>query len=184
LNVYLQIHASRVARGKFHASFEQLVLDRRTGDVDKTYRAIWRSLYDRHITRWLRHFRLDQFHLVDGDKLVRDPVDELRKVEQFLGLEHQLGADKFYLNRTRGFYCMRSPQIHRLSSTTSIPDTIEEHDASGTNEATGGKCLSSSKGRPHPDIDPEVINKLRKFFRQHNERFYHLVGVDFGWPVT
>jgi [heparan sulfate]-glucosamine 3-sulfotransferase 5 len=132
------------------------------------------------MTRWLRHFRLDQFHLVDGDKLVRDPVDELRKVEQFLGLEHHLGADKFYLNRTRGFYCMRAPQLHRPAANR---DATDEGDVSNTNDSMGGKCLSSSKGRPHPDIDPQVIDKLRKFFRQHNERFYRLVGVDFGWPI-
>ena len=176
----VQIHSSRVARGKFHASFEQLVLDRRTGDVDKTYRAIWRSLYDRHMARWLRHFRPDQFHLVDGDKLVRDPVGELRKVERFLGLEHQLGADKFYLNRTRGFYCMRAQQPQQLSRSKMGDDSRRSGSAP---EVTVGKCLSSSKGRPHPDIDPHVVEKLRKFFRQHNERFYRLVGVDFGWPV-
>jgi len=139
------------------------------------------------MARWLHHFRLDQFHLVDGDKLVRNPVDELLKVERFLGLEHALGAEKFYLNATRGFYCMRPAQpggqLGATPSKTGV-DLVDVDQADGANRRElGGKCLSSSKGRPHPEIDPVVVNKLRQFFRQHNERFYQMVGVDFGWPV-
>lgn len=42
------------------------------------------------------------------------------------------------------------------------------------------KCLRETKGRRHPDVDPKVISKLRKFFAEHNQRFYELVGEDLG----
>lgn len=153
---YLQIHSSRLNRGKFHPQFEDLAVDARTGQVNRSYKAIRRSIYHRHFERWLRYFRLEQFHFVSGENLVRDPVEELRKVERFLGIENRLDEGRFYYNKTRGFYCMLSP------------DGSE-------------RCLAPSKGRVHPNIDPEVVDKLRQFFRPHNQLFYQMVGVDFGW---
>jgi len=78
-------------------------------------------------------------------------------VEHFLGIEHRLDETLFYFNKTRGFFCMR-----------------------GVNAATD-KCLASSKGRTHPRINKRVLDKLKKFFRPHNERFYEMMGVDFHW---
>lgn len=161
---YLQIRSSRLRRGvRHHPPFEDLVLDRATGEVNRSYKAIRRSVYHRHFERWLRHFPLEQFHFVSGENLVRDPVAELRKVERFLGIDNLLDDRQFVYNRTRGFYCM----------------------AVGTADDDGGgggeRCLAPSKGRAHPRIDPGVLEKLRQFFRPHNLLFYQMVGVDFGW---
>ncbi|XDV45228.1 hypothetical protein PO909_013358 [Leuciscus waleckii] len=38
-----------------------------------------------------------------------------------------------------------------------------------------------AKGRTHPKIHPEVIQKLREFYQPHNLRFYQMAGMDFGW---
>ena len=45
------------------------------------------------------------------------------------------------------------------------------------------KCLRETKGRRHPDVDPKVISQLRKFFAEHNQRFYELVGEDLGKEI-
>lgn len=66
------------------------------------------------------------------------------------------GRRNFYFNETKGFYCLRN-------------DTTD-------------KCLRETKGRKHPRVDPAVVTKLRKFFVQHNQRFYDLIGEDLGWP--
>ena len=153
---YTQIHANKVDRGKYHESFEELVLDADTGDIRKRYNAVRRSIYHRHFVRWLHYFPREQIHFVIGEKLVEDPVFELEKIEKFLGIPHKLTNDYFYFNKTRGFYCVR-------------PDTI------------GSRCLASSKGRIHPEVNPLVKNKLQQFFRPHNQRFYELTGIDFGW---
>lgn len=73
-----------------------------------------------------------------------------------VGIEHRIATNNFYFNETKGFFCLRN-------------DTTE-------------KCLRESKGRKHPRVDPLVISKLRKFFAEHNQKFYELVGVDLGWP--
>ncbi|XP_061425885.1 uncharacterized protein LOC133353568 [Lethenteron reissneri] len=42
-------------------------------------------------------------------------------------------------------------------------------------------CLGNSKGRPHPHIEPELLQRLREFYRPFNLKFYQMVGQDFGW---
>ena len=79
---YLQIHVKRLGLGKMHDTFENLVIDPNTGDIDPSYRPIQRSLYYRYMRRWLNWFQMDQIHIVDGDKMVQDPVTELHKVER------------------------------------------------------------------------------------------------------
>jgi len=144
------------------------VIDSDTGEVDDAYQAVRRSMYDLHLNRWLHYFHIDQFHFLSAENLVANPAAELQRVEKFLGLRHKLSKELFYYNQTRGFYCMCVDQRKRESN----PDRQITAD---------GKCLSSSKGRTHPSIDPRVLNKLREFFRPHNERLYKMVGVNFGW---
>ncbi|XDV15684.1 hypothetical protein PO909_015717 [Leuciscus waleckii] len=38
-----------------------------------------------------------------------------------------------------------------------------------------------TKGRPHPHIPPEVLHRLRNFYRPFNMKFYQMTGQDFGW---
>lgn len=153
---YTQIHVHKVEKKKAHESFEELAINDETGEVRQSYNAIRRSIYHRHMERWLKWFPLESFLIISGENLVKNPLAELRRVEDFLGLQHRLAADNFYWNETRGFFCI--------------------------NKESKAKCLAKSKGRQHPDIDANVLRKLRQFFRTHNQKFYDLVGHDFGWP--
>ena len=44
------------------------------------------------------------------------------------------------------------------------------------------KCLGETKGRKHPHVKTETIEKLRAFYRPHNQNFYQLSKINFGWP--
>ena len=153
---YTQIYHNKQARDKPFDSFESLAVDV-YGTVNKSYKAIRRSMYFKHMERWLRFFRLDQFHIVDGEQFARDPASELQLVEDFIGVDNMLTQDNFYYNSTRGFYCMRL--------------------------LTKEKCLAKSKGRTHPYVDPKVIKILRKFFRPMNQKFFSIIRRSFDWPV-
>lgn len=96
--------------------------------------------------------------MVDGDRLVYDPFPEVQRVEQFLSLSHRIKADNFAYNSTKGFYCVKLDG-----------DETE-------------KCLNESKGRRHPDVNPAVVETLRRFYTPYNRQFYKMVGRDFGWP--
>lgn len=87
--------------------------------------------------------------------MIDDPLSQIRKIEDFLGIGRRINQHNFYFNETKGFYCLKTDM--------------------GEN-----KCLRETKGRKHPDVNPKVISKLRKFFVEHNQRFYDLVGEDFG----
>ncbi|KAK7490350.1 hypothetical protein BaRGS_00018329 [Batillaria attramentaria] len=144
-----------VKRHKPIIPFEKLALDQETFEINKSYTAIKRSIYVRHLQRWLQFFPLSQIHIVDGDHLVTKPWEEIAKVEEFLGLEHQITQDKFTLNKTRGFYCFRAHDM--------------DH------------CLAEGKGRQHPDIDPYILKKLIAFFEPFNEKFFDRIGRRFEW---
>ena len=102
-------------------------------------------------------FSKNQIHVVDGDQFVYDPLSELQKIEDFLGLPSHINRDNFTYNTTKGFYCIRT-------------------------EDNGQRCLNKNKGRKHPDIHPLVIQKLRRFYDPYNKYFYKLVGRKFAWP--
>ncbi|XP_014671646.1 PREDICTED: heparan sulfate glucosamine 3-O-sulfotransferase 1-like [Priapulus caudatus] len=151
---YAQIHANRLAKGKPHATFEAYAVND-YGEVNTSYKAIRIGVYHRHLQRWLDVFPRTQMHVVDGDRLVVDPASELTRIEAFLGLEPLIHADNFYFNATKGFFCLR-------------------HDATE-------RCLTDTKGRKHPAINPRVLQKLEDYYRPFNLKFYEQVGRDFNW---
>ena len=144
-----------------------MVTDKDTGDIDDSQRIIRRSTYDVDMERWLQYFSLDQFHFIKGGNLVTNPVEELQKVERFLGIRHILTKDLFYFDETKGFYCMCATPFKRNTN-------------ADKRVAVDQKCLGDSKGRTHPLIDSYVVNKLREFFRPHNERLYKMIGINFA----
>ncbi|XP_077991215.1 heparan sulfate glucosamine 3-O-sulfotransferase 5-like [Glandiceps talaboti] len=151
---YTQIHSHKEERNKPHENFEELVMD--GSRINTKFKAVRTSMYSKHMEKWLALYPKSQIQIVDGDKLTKDPVSELQKVEDFLGLEHRISHNNFYFNETRGFYCMKDERTN--------------------------KCLSDSKGRKHPDVDPKVIQKLQQFYQPFNERFEEMVGIEFDWP--
>ncbi|XP_055603363.1 heparan sulfate glucosamine 3-O-sulfotransferase 5 [Uranotaenia lowii] len=136
-------------------SFEDLAI-LPNGTVNEAYRPLAISQYHVHVHRWLEVFPREQLLVVNGDQLIEDPVTQIRRIEDFLGIEPRISSNNFYFNETKGFYCLRNE--------------------------TGDKCLRETKGRKHPRVDPLVVSKLRKFFVEHNQKFYELVGEDLGWP--
>ena len=149
-------------------SFERMVISNSTGDINDTYRAVVHSMYDVHIEWWLQYFSLDQFHFLSAENLVANPAEELQKVERFLGLRPKLTKELFYYNKRRGFYCVCVNQ-RKLDARRYKRVKVEQ------------TCLARDKGRTHPSIDLYVINKLRNFFRPHNDRLYKMIGINFGW---
>ncbi|BFZ25995.1 hypothetical protein BsWGS_29034 [Bradybaena similaris] len=113
--------------------------------------------YSPHFEHLLRVFPRDQILIVDGDKLVTNPLSQTRRVEKFLGLEHAITEDDVFFDTEKGFYCMK---------------------LKNSQEA---KCLGSNKGRKHAEIDQDIKEKLIDYIRTYNEKFFQLVGQRFDW---
>ncbi|XP_074925167.1 heparan sulfate glucosamine 3-O-sulfotransferase 2 [Chelonoidis abingdonii] len=140
-------------------TFEGLSFQNRSlGLVDTSWNAIRIGMYVVHLQSWLQYFPLSQIHFVSGEKLITDPAGEMGKVQDFLGIKRVITDKHFYFNKTKGFPCLKK-----------------------TESSTFPRCLGKSKGRTHVQIDPEVIEQLRDFYRPYNIKFYETVGQDFRW---
>ena len=153
---YLQIKDNKDKKGKWYDTFENLALSNITGEVSRDYAAIKRSIYYRHMLPWLRKFPLSQIYIVSAEQLVQDPYAVMKNIETYMGLAPRISKNMFFYNTTRKFFCIRN--------------------------GTENKCLAESKGRQHPPINPLVRQKLDSYFHFWNQKFYHLVKQDFGWP--
>ncbi|XP_006749500.2 heparan sulfate glucosamine 3-O-sulfotransferase 2-like [Leptonychotes weddellii] len=140
-------------------TFEGLSFRNRTlGQVDVSWNAIRIGMYALHLESWLQYFPLAQIHFVSGERLITDPAGEMGRVQDFLGIKRFITDKHFYFNKTKGFPCLRKTESSLLP-----------------------RCLGKSKGRTHVQIDPEVIDQLREFYRPYNIKFYETVGQDFRW---
>ncbi|XP_059005325.1 heparan sulfate glucosamine 3-O-sulfotransferase 3A1 [Mustela lutreola] len=140
-------------------TFESLTFkNRTTGLIDTSWSAIQIGIYAKHLEHWLRHFPIGQMLFVSGERLISDPAGELGRVQDFLGLKRIITDKHFYFNKTKGFPCLKK--------------------AEGSSKP---HCLGKTKGRTHPEIDREVVRRLREFYRPFNLKFYQMTGQDFGW---
>uniref|UniRef100_A0A671RAS7 Sulfotransferase n=1 Tax=Sinocyclocheilus anshuiensis TaxID=1608454 RepID=A0A671RAS7_9TELE len=76
----------------------------------------------------------------------------------FLGLRREVTHKHFHFNPAKGFPCLKRPESNS-----------KPH------------CLGKTKGRTHPNIHPDVIQRLREFYKPFNKKFYHMTGHNFGW---
>ena len=113
------------------------------------------SKYVEYLQHWYRKFPAEQFLILQSEELKKRPYDVMLKVEKFMNLEHKVHEDNYRYNATRGFYCF--------------------------NYEGQNHCLRPKKGRAHPNVTEECVQKLTKYFEPFNHRFYELVGHNFGW---
>ncbi|XP_030051533.1 heparan sulfate glucosamine 3-O-sulfotransferase 5 [Microcaecilia unicolor] len=154
---YTQVLEGKERKNKTYYKFEKLAMDAKSCEVNTKYKAVRTSIYTKHLERWLKYFPVEQFHIVDGDRLITEPLPELQLVESFLNLPARISPYNLYFNATRGFFCLRFNIVFN-------------------------KCLAGSKGRTHPEVNPAVVAKLHKFFHPFNQKFFQITGRTFNWP--
>uniref|UniRef100_A0A8C5R740 Sulfotransferase n=1 Tax=Leptobrachium leishanense TaxID=445787 RepID=A0A8C5R740_9ANUR len=140
-------------------TFESLTFkNRTTGLIDTSWSAIQIGIYAKHLENWLLDFPMGQMLFVSGERLITNPAGELGRVQDFLGLKRIITDKHFYFNKTKGFPCLKK--------------------AEGSSKP---HCLGKTKGRTHPNMNSEVVQRLREFYRPFNMKFYQMTGHDFGW---
>ena len=148
-------HVTNIKPDRYPDSFEKTIVGP-LGDIDSEHETILRSLYSLQLKRWLEYFKMEQTHIVNGDNFKVNPAEELNKIEEFLGLRQYITQDFFTYNSDKGFFCLNVP---------------------------GGPkgCMAPRKGRQHSEISPDLIEKLKQFFKPYNEEFYSITGQSFDW---
>ena len=113
----------------------------------------------RYWESWTEYFNPEkQIMVVNYQDLIDTPYEVVHKVETFLGLEHTVKPEMIYFDERKGFYCKYTNMELNIT-----------------------RCMSSQKGRQHPDVPNYEVNKLKRFFKPWNEKFFAAIGEDFGW---
>jgi hypothetical protein len=131
---------------------------RRNGTVNMKWSAVNIGLYVNHLKRWLKYFLMENIYIVDGEKLITNPVQELNAVQDFLEVPRQISDNVIYMNASRGFPCILKQ-----------------------NNTPPYKCFRGSKGRHHSYADSKTLTKLQYFYKPYNTGFYQMVNRYFSW---
>ncbi|CAB3400423.1 unnamed protein product [Caenorhabditis bovis] len=124
--------------------------------VNAGWGAIRIGVYHKHMKRWLEHFPMENIHIVDGEKLIKSPSEEVSATEKFLGLTPVAKPADFGIDPIKKFPCVRKSdgKLH---------------------------CLGKTKGRPHPIVKRDVLDTLKSFYEPENKRFYKMINKWFDW---
>ncbi|XP_071511685.1 heparan sulfate glucosamine 3-O-sulfotransferase 1-like [Diadema antillarum] len=114
------------------------------------------GIYHQTFTRWLSVFPRERFFVIDGDQFQADPLPILKELESFLQLPKFFDGSHIYFDESKGFFCRRGYKPKQT-------------------------CLGDGKGRTHPVIGKRVEQRLREFFRPHNEKLFEQIGRTFDW---
>ena len=90
--------------------------------------------------------------VVDGDKLVENPLEEIQRAESFSELPQFYGSSQFDVEYKNGFPCFML--------------------------GNAGKCMGKDKGREHPLLKDETLKYLNENFQPMIEIFKERTGVD------
>ena len=136
----------------------------RNGAINEKSTFIRHSIYDEGLARYLKYFNKNQLKIIDITDFQRDPYKVLHEVEGFLNIEHTILRNNFVFNKKKGFYCLRK---ELMDKTAACYQTDR-----GRNVSKSNKIIKTS---------PELIAKLKAFFKPHNENFFRLAGRVFDW---
>ena len=154
---YTQLDTKKVVKNVANRpSFEQAVM-LSNGSVNRDYVPVQVGEYGKHIKNWLKYFPLEQLLIVDGGRFISNPFEELQKVEEYLELNPYFQKSQFYFSEEKGFYCWK------------------------TRRKSEPQCLGDKKGRSHPAVPDDAIQKLKEYYRSSNEEFYQLAQKNFNW---
>lgn len=152
-------YAQLVSRNPKVKSFEEMVfVNNRTKIIDTSWTIVKIGVYAQHLARWLEYFPIRQMHFVSGENLIKNPAGEMKRIQEFLGLEQYITAENFTFNQTKGFPCYKKET-----------------------QRNKWHCLNDEKGRRHPGIQYSVKTRLEHFYRPFNIKLYSMTGQDFQW---
>ena len=91
--------------------------------------------------------------VVNGDELIKHPAEEIKKVEQFLGLRDFYTKDNFFFHADNGgkFPCFTVPEL---------------------------RCMGRDKGLHHPKLRKKTMSYMRKILLPLMEEFKQETGVE------
>ena len=111
------------------------------------------SDYKRMFDRFSEVYPKERIFVINGDLLIKQPAQEIKKVEKFLGLSEFYTKDHFFFHADNGgkFPCFTVPEM---------------------------RCMGGDKGLPHPTLEKKTLKYLRKKLQPMMEEFRLQAGVE------
>ena len=114
--------------------------------------------YASHIERWLQYYGPQQFYIVDGEQLTKDPIPVMNNLQHFLSVKPFIDYDhhlRYDVNK--GYYCLSHGKK---------------------------QCLGSGKGREYNHtIETQSMKFLQEYYRLSNEALLKLLKNRLGYEV-
>ena len=104
---YTQYVIIESAKGNATSTLEDIVYKNGTKVVDELSLPIRRSCYSEAWLKWVDVFPREQFHIIDGGTLTKDPYIELHKLETFLNVTSYLKPEMFSFDKEKRFLLSR-----------------------------------------------------------------------------
>ncbi|XP_070581395.1 heparan sulfate glucosamine 3-O-sulfotransferase 1-like [Ptychodera flava] len=145
----------KVGRGpKLKENFEKTVL-LKNGEVNSETEIIHIGKYAQHLKEWMKYFPMNQILVLDGNQISKYPVQQMKVVEKFLGLDSYFTETHFQFHPKYRVYCLALPKpMCRFSSPHKIPK---------------------------PQLSNELKTKLYDFYRPFNKEFAEIINQTFPW---
>ncbi len=86
-------------------------------------------------------------------------MNELKKIENFLGIRSIFKKEHFVYDEKKKFYCVNDNNNYQHL------------------------CLGSDKGLLHYDFDENILQKLKKFYEPFNRKFFEMIKQKPFWSI-
>ena len=140
-----------------YPTFEETVMQKNSNKLNTSNEFVTMGLYANEVTKLLKYFSRDKILVIDGEKFSSNPLQYLKKAEQFFGLQPFFKPIHFYFDSKKGFICSRVPERPDLN------------------------CMGRDKGRDQTTVRPYVLKKMRQFYHPYNMRLQEQFGEHFSW---
>ena len=138
------------------STFDKTVTDTE-GRLNTSHTLIKKGIYLTYVKNLFKVVQRETVLILDGGQFKKDPLAALKKIENFLGLLPFFQRDHFYYNQEKRFYC---------ANIKVRPDQ---------------NCMGKTKGRHHEEINPNVLDQLNMFYREHNLQLQNFLKQNFSW---
>jgi hypothetical protein len=119
------------------------------------------SMYVVHFKKWLKFFPLEQILVLNGEEFIKNPYNEVIKVEKFLNLNKFFEPEHYIFDKDKGYYCMNKILFN----------------------STENMCLGKEKGRKHSEIAQNSLDKLREFYKPYSLELFKILKQEPFWVI-
>lgn len=146
---------------------------------------LWQGLYGQQLERWLERFSMDQFLVIEAERVRDEPHEVFRSVCAFVGADISFAPSSLRA-QTNAARLLRAPALYTLNLRVSRFLASHGLDGLRTQLKRAGVPrllqLLNEVRTDNPPLSPLEAHELAVFFREDSALLSRLLGRDYsGW---